>query len=274
MSDKKKIERFYLDEFFKILGKTPEEVKDGEAPDFIVKLRQLTIGVEVTEFHSGLKREKDNPRKDIPRRAVEEAWTSLQRIITEKIGDYKELKNTCGLLSFKQLELPQNSKYKEFVNELIKLSLEMIEANREEISPDSNYPLLNKYLSEFRLEKVGCYMTWEWSPNDPSLGLTESELIDTIQPKLVKAETYIRKNIDVLWLLVVSGSRLSQTMSVRLSNRLLSYKKLDYLLSRSIFEKIYIYQYMVGVVYEWPNWVKIGTEQLYPTIQKEGQFNK
>jgi hypothetical protein len=71
MSDKKKIERFYLDEFFKILGEIPEDVKAGEAPDFIVKLRQLTIGVEVTEFHSGLKREKDNPRKDIPRRAVE-----------------------------------------------------------------------------------------------------------------------------------------------------------------------------------------------------------
>jgi hypothetical protein len=182
------------------------------------------------------------------------------------------LKNTCGLLSFKQLELPQNSKYKEFVNELIKLSLEMIEANREEISPDSNYPLLNKYLSEFRLEKVGCYMTWEWSPNDPSLGLTESELLDTIEPKLAKAESYARKDIDVLWLLVVSGSRLSQTMSVRLSNSLLSYKKLDYLLSRSIFEKIYIYQYIVGVVYEWPNWVKIGIEQLYPTIQKKANL--
>jgi hypothetical protein len=41
MSDKKKIERFYLDEFFKILSKTPDEVQQGEAPDFIVKLRHL-----------------------------------------------------------------------------------------------------------------------------------------------------------------------------------------------------------------------------------------
>lgn len=269
MSNKKKVERFYLDEFFKILGETPEDVKDGEAPDFIVKLHHLIIGIEVTEFHSDLKGEKDRPR-----RAVEEAWVSLQRVIMEQVGNYKELEDTSGFLYFKKLELPPNKEYKEFVNELIQLSLELIGTNREEISPDSNYPLLNKYLSEFRLEKVGCYITWEWNHIASSIGLTESELLDTIQPKLVKAKSYIRRNIDVLWLLIVSGFRLSQTMPVRLSNRLLSYKKLDYLLSRSIFEKIYIYQYMVGVIYEWPNWVKIGTEQLYPTIQKEGQFNK
>jgi hypothetical protein len=267
MSDKKKNERFYLDEFFKILGETPVEVKDGEAPDFIVTLHQLNIGVEVTEFHSDLTGEKERPR-----RAVEEAWTSLQRVIMEKIGDYKELKDTSGTLFFKKLELPPTPEYKDFVIELVQLSPEMIESNLEEISPGSNYPLLNKYLDKFHLKNVGCYISWEWNHNASSIGLTESELIDTIQPKLVKAESYIRKNIDVLWLLVVSGSRLSQTMPVHLANKLLSYKKLDYLLSRSVFEKIYIYQYMVGVIYEWPNWVKIGIEQLHPTIQKDGQF--
>jgi hypothetical protein len=267
MSNKKKIERFYLNEFFKILGETAEDVKAGEAPDFIVKLRHSKIGIEVTEFHSDLKGEQDRPR-----RAVEEAWTSLQRVIMEKIGKYKELEDTSGTLFFKKLELPPTPKYKDFVIELVQLSLEMIETNREEISPKSNYPLLNKYLDKFHLKKVGCYITWEWNHNASSIGLTESELVDTIQPKLVKAESYIKKNIDVLWLLVVSGSRLSQTMPVHLANKLLSFKNLDYLLSRSVFDKIYIYQYMVGVIYEWPNWAKIGIEQLHPTIQKEGQF--
>jgi len=243
-------------------------VKKGESPDFIVKLRHLTIGLEVTEFHSDLKGEKERPR-----RAVEEAWASLQEVIMEKIVNYKKLEDTNGTLFFKKLELPPTREYKDFVIELVQLSLEMIKANREEISPRSNYPLLNKYLNKFHLKKVGCYITWEWNYNAASIGLTESELVDTIQPKLVKAKSYIRKDIDGLWLLIVSGLRLSQTMPVHLSNKLLSYKKLDYLLSQSIYEKVYIYQYMIGVIYEWPNWVKIGKEQLYPTIQ-EGQFNR
>ena len=268
MGNKKKIERFYLDNFLKILGEIPEDVKNGEAPDFIVKLRHLTIGVEVTEFHSDLKGEKDRPR-----RAVEEAWASLQQVIMERIGTHKELEDTNGTLYFKKLELPPNKEYKGFINELIQLSLAMIETNSEAISPGSNYPLLNKYLNKFHLKKVGCYITWEWNHNASSIGLTESELIDTIQPKIAKAESYIRNDIDGLWLLVVSGFRLSQTMPVHLSNKLLSYKKLNYLLSRSIFEKVYIYQYMIGVIYEWPNWIKIGKEQLYPTIQ-DGKFNR
>ena len=268
MSDKKKIERFYLNEFFKILSKTPDEVQQGEAPDFIVKLRHLTIGIEVTEFHSDLKGEKDRPR-----RAVEEAWAALQKVIMGKIGNYKELEDTSGTLFFKKLELPPTAEYRDFVIELVQLSLEMIESNIEEISPESNYSLLNKYLDKFHLKNVGCHISWEWNHNASSIGLTESQLIDTVQPKLVKAKSYKRKNIDGLWLLIVSGVRLSQTMPVRLSSKLLSYKNLDYLLSRAIFEKVYIYQYMIGIIYEWPNWVKIGKEQLYPTIQ-EDQLNR
>jgi len=63
MNDKKAIERYYLDEFFKLLGETPENIQNSEAPDFIVNLNELKIGIALTEFYSDLKGEKELPRR-------------------------------------------------------------------------------------------------------------------------------------------------------------------------------------------------------------------
>lgn len=263
MNDKKKIERFYLKEFFKLLGETPENIQDGEAPDFIINLHQLEIGIEITEFHSDLKGEKARPR-----RLVEEAWTSLQKMIMVEVERYNELRNMNGLLSFKNLEIPRNSDHKLFIDELVQLSLEMIKTGCQKIAPGINYPLLNKYLKKFYLEKVNCYITWEWNYNVSFIGLSESELINTVKPKIDRAEDYLKRHIDELWLIVVSGVRLSQTMPVHLTAKFNSFNKLDRLLLGSNYNNVFVYQYQIGVIYKWPNWVKIGKEQLYPTIEE------
>ncbi|MEW6687108.1 MAG: hypothetical protein AB1393_13045 [Candidatus Edwardsbacteria bacterium] len=122
-----------------------------------------------------------------------------------------------------------------------------------------NYPLLKKYLNKFYLERVGCYITWGWN-DASSIGLTEPEIISIVEPKIKKADKYIQKKIDELWLLIVSGHRLSQQMGLGLSDKLNGFAQLNSKLEQSAYGKVYIYQYMHNVVYEWPGWIKYGRE--------------
>lgn len=255
MSKKKENERFYLDKFLALLGKVPDEVKSGESPDFIVILQQKKIGIELTDFHSDSKGEDGRSH-----RAIEEAWMVLQRTIMEEVEKCNELKETNGLLFFKKLGLPPKSKHREFTDGLIKLSLEMINSGYKEIKPGGNYPILNKYLKKFCLEKVGCYITWEWNYNVSSVGITEEELINAAKSKIERGGIYKEKDIDELWLLIISGYRLSQAMGIRLSDKLNTFDQLNNLIRQSVYNKIYLYQFMFGVIYEWPGWVKIGKE--------------
>jgi len=258
VNKQKDIERFYLDEFFKIFGNTPEIIESSEAPDFTVRFGGKKFGIEVTEYHSALK-----DKKDIPRRAIEEGWQILQKLIMEEVEKYYELKNTHGILFFKDLELPTKSQYKSFVSEIIELSLESVKTDRTKIEPDLRHPILKKYLIKFEIRKVGIYITWDWNKNASFIGLEEDGLINVIKPKLLN---YKDSAIDELWLLVISGHRLSQTMPMRIEYELRSYYKLNKLLQESEYKKVYIFKYMFGVIYEWPGWQKIGREKLHHTI--------
>jgi len=255
LKKKKDNERFYLDKFLALLSKVADEIHHEESPDFIVSIATKKIGIEVTDFHSDLKGESGRPR-----RAVEETWTLLQGMIMEEVDKYNKLKETFGLLSFKKLELPPKSKHKKFTDELIKLSLEIIDSDYKVIKPGGKYPLLNKYLEKFCLERVGCYITWQWNHNVSSIGITETRLINAIKSKIEKVVKYKEKNIDDLWLLIVSGHMLSQAMGLNLHYKLNTFDQLNNLLKHSGFNKIFIYQYMFDVIYKWPGWVKIGKE--------------
>ena len=255
MRKKKENERFYLDKFLALLGKMADEIHPEESPDFIVSIASKKIGIELTDFHSDLKGENGKPR-----RAVEEAWRLIQGTIMEEVNKCNKLKETFGELFFKKLELPPKSKHKIFTDELIKLSLEMIDSGYKKINPGGNYPLLNKYLEEFHLEKAGCYITWKWNYNVSFVGITETRLINATKSKIEKVVKYKEKNVDELWLLIVSGDRLSQAMGLNLSYKLNTFDQLNNLLRHSGYNKIFIYQYMFDVIYEWPGWVKIGKE--------------
>jgi len=255
MEKKKENERFYLDKFLALLGKVADEIHPEEFPDFIVSIATKKIGIELTDFHSDLKGESGKPR-----RAVEEAWLLIQGTIMEEVKKRNKLKETFGFLSFKKLELPPKSKYKIFADELIKLSLEMIDSDCQEIKPLGNYPLLSKYLEKFCLERAGCYITWQWNHNASSVGITETRLINATKSKIEKVVNYKEKNIDELWLLIVSGHRLSQAMGLNLHHKLNTFDQLNNFLKHSGYNKIFIYQYMFDVIYKWPGWVKIGKE--------------
>jgi len=262
MKDKKKrLERFYLDEFLKLLGVVPDNIQEIESPDFILDINKIRIGVELTEFHSDSKGEHGQPR-----RLIEESWKSLQQSIMDSVRKNGELDKTCGFLNFRVLDLPPKSKYDSFIKELILLSLDMIKTNIQRTKPGPNFPLLRKYLKEFELKKTNIRISWEWNYIADSIGLTEPELINAIQPKIERSSDYKEKGFDELWLLIVSGSYLSQTMPTHLGDILQSFDMADGLLKESFFKKVYIYQYMLRVIYEWPDWLQIGEERFYPTI--------
>ena len=58
-------------------------------------------------------------------------------------------------------------------------------------------------------------MTWDWDHEAASVGLQQDELMAALEAKLRKAPAYSSKGVDDLWLLVVSGHRLSQAMGLR-----------------------------------------------------------
>lgn len=247
---KKKEERFYLNKFLASLAIAPHDIEERESPDFLVKLKESQIGVEVTGYHSGLIGEKGRPR-----RAIEEDWIYLQEKIMAEVEKHKELENTNGLIFFKKLELPIKSEYKIFIDELIQFSLEMIKGGINEIEPGDNYLLLKKYIKKLYIEKNSTSITWDWNHNVSSVGLTEAELINAIKSKLVA--NYIDSKFDELWLLIFSGYRLSQAMGVRLLYELESYRNLEDMLRRSCFDKVFVYQYMFNIIYKWPQWIKM-----------------
>ncbi len=256
MDEKKEIECFYLHQFLTLLDTVSFRIICGESPDFVVVFERKKTAVEVTEFHSDPK-----DRKGSRRRAMEENWASLQGMIMDRVKEYNELKDTNALLFFKKQEVPPERAHGEFTDELIKLSREMIDSDCREIRPERNYPLLSKYLKRFRLGKCGCYMTWEWNHNVLPIGVTETALIKTVESKIFA--DYKGKDIDEVWLLIVSGFRLSQALGMHLSNRLNTFNRLNNLLGKAGYSKIYLYQYMLDVFYQWPGWAKIGRESLF-----------
>lgn len=258
MSSRKDSELFYLRNFLELLGEAPTQIEAGESPDFVVILRGKKIGIEVTEFHSDLKGVDDKPR-----RAIEETWNLLQKNLKKAVEKHPKLKGTYGFLMFKDLIVPPKSVHKEFVNEIIQLSLTMICTNCEEIRPDEGkFPLLHQYLEKFRLKRINFahHISWDWDQNASFIGLTEDELISAIQRKMNRADKYRGKGIEELWLLVISGYRLSQAMPPFLENKLSDFDRLNDILEESGYDKVYLYQYMFDVIYEWPGWIKFGKE--------------
>jgi len=255
ISKKEKVERCYLEAFLRLLGKVPDDVPRGEHCDLVAVFPQQKIGVEVTEFHGDFKGKKGSQW-----RAVMENWRYLQRMIMEKVRQYDELKETSGLLFSERRELPPRKQYQGFVDELVQLSRERINSDCQERTLGSDYPLLHKHLKKFILKKSGCYSTWKWNHEASSFGVRETPLIQAAEPKVRKLIKYKQEDVEEVWLLVVSGFQLFQALGINLSSKLRTFDRLNKLLTTSGFNRVYLYQYMFDVAYEWPGWAKIGRE--------------
>jgi len=260
---KKYTECFYVHKVFALLSLQPDLFVCGESPDFSIGFDGKRIGVEVTYFHSSAKGADGRPR-----RAVEEEWNHLQSQIMSEVDKVPELKGIFGFLEFYVLVVPTRRQHEQFVQELLSLSLRMIAADSLETTPDKkNYPLLNYYVEKLTLKKVGSYLTWDWDHTAAFVGCSEEELINTVTPKAVRTDNYLKNDkFDELWLLVVSEHRLSQTIPPFLFDELNSFGTLNKELQESGFARVFLYQYMLDVVYEWPGWKKLGEEKIISTI--------
>lgn len=258
--DKKRVERCYLENFLKLLGKTPDQIECGESPDFVVTLRGKRIGIEVTEYHSGLRGAGCRPR-----RAFEEEGDLLYQNISEEAKKYPELEGIGGSFSFKNLGVPPKSKHQEFIFQVIQLTREkaqdVIHKNSLKIEPNERFSLLKQYVKKLLLYNTGLPFHPHWGGIDVSfIAMNEDEFIAAIQPKINKSRAYrekmIKKGINKLWLLIVSGWSPSQTMPPleHLEYKLKSFDRLNDALKTSEYNKVYLYQYMSDAIYEWPEW--------------------
>jgi hypothetical protein len=266
MRDKKKeVEHRYLIGFLSLLRNglemSDDDIECTESPDFIINLNNKRIGIEITEHHSS---EKDANERQ--RRATEEDWELLRKTIMDSVWKDSALSQTHSYLEFRKLELPHRRDFTRFADELIKLSREMITSGLQVVKLDERYPLLYKYVGRMYLKIVECFISWDWNHDAGSVGLTEPELIRTIEPKIGKAVKYVQGCMDELWLVIIEGHRISQAMGVYLERYLTHFSELDSMLQQLRFNKVYIHQYMQNVIYKWPGWVKIGQERFIETI--------
>lgn len=212
MSNKKTVECQQLNKFLESIKYGVSNVKEIEDDglDFIINSK---IGVQITEYHSGVKEEGG-----CQRRQVEREWSKLQNELVASVKKCPELKEIHGVLKFKELKLPRSKEYAGLIQEIIKASLGNLPKQLGEekvVIPSNEFPLMNRYLASLKLKKVdfpvSCQYQWDWpSPYVVWLGPTEAELISIVEPKIKKCK---KLNLEETWLLIVSGPQMSQTLT-------------------------------------------------------------
>jgi len=121
------------------------------------------------------------------------------------------------------------------------------------------YPHLNRYLEYLELKYVGCYMFWDWRHNADHVGLQEDELYSIIRDKIDK---HVQSQFDENWLLITSGTQMSQQMGHLFVGRMNEFSEILDLMDESPFDRIYIYDYVQSRVVLWT--VSKGWEDVLP----------
>lgn len=240
-------ELFYLEQFFKTMKIKPEHIERGEdPPDFYVVNRSKRNAIEVTEYHSMRKGPGDHAW-----RAVEEEWQSIKGLFIKERKRYPKLDDVHGFLSFRELKMPPANKHGQFVTELLEFGISQYKTLTKERSSfdsfPSNYPLLNKYLKKIHLQNVNCYMTWD-RDSATFVGISEKELEKCVSKKLKKPRP---QQITENWLLIVSGTAMSQQIGLTHCEKFNGFARLNSRLEKSSFDKIFFFQYVWGRVLCW-----------------------
>lgn len=243
-----------------------ESIQRGEdPPDFYMVYESKRIAIEVTEYHSMRK-----GRSGHAWRAVEEEWRRIRDLFIKERERYPELNDVHGFLLFRGLEMPPAKKHGQFVTELLEFGISQNRTLTEERgwfhSFPSKFPLLNKYLKKIDLKKVNCYMTWDRN-SAAFVGITEEELEECVSNKIKKQHP---QQIAENWLLIVSGTAMSQQIGLTPYKKFNDFARLNSRLETSSFDKVFFFQYIWERVLCWsPNkhW-----EEIKPAINARGQI--
>jgi len=243
----KEDELFYLKKFLERMKIEPKHIEPGEEPpDFYMAYQSNKIAIEVTEYHSMRKGPGGHAW-----RAVGEEWRKIRDLFTKERERYPKLNDVHGFLYFRELEMPPATKHGQFVTELLEFGISQYETLTKERSSfnrfPSTYPLLKKYLKEIHLKKVNCDMTWDRN-SAASVGISEKELKKCVSKKLKNPRP---QQIAENWLLIVSGTDMSQQIGLTHYEEFNDFTQLNDSLEKSSFDRVFFFQYMWQRVLCW-----------------------
>lgn len=260
----KKEELFSLKEFLRLL---PDEIRitndDRERPDFEVRrVEGFKIGLEIAQYHD------NNSVVGVKtRRALEGDWNHLRIKINKLCASDLEVKSIHGHVSFEISCFPRKQEFDSFVDELLHCAKTNKEILPQRITEFLDYPLLQKNLKSLRLREVACAVSWDSNLRAGWLDINIVSLENMINQKVEDLEKYsVEQDFDEYWLLIVSGGAISQSIGPQVGERLGQMNKLDKVLKESKFARAYIFQYMTGAIYQWPDWITVREEKF---IQSE-----
>ena len=92
-------------------------------------------------------------------------------------------------------------------------------------------------------------------------------MLSIIESKINKGERYRLRDLNALWLLVIFGHRISQSVPPRLKYKLEKFRILNLILSKLSYKYVFLYLYMYDVIYRWPNWTKFGKGKFFDLVE-------
>lgn len=238
-SDQKQRERSILNVYLQMLG-LEGDVKYQERPDFIVTSGDLSIGVEITEYHQPAYSDHR-----FSRTLVEAEWDRIRTAVVEYRKTHEGLENLTVLLSFIDLVVPRRSEHHEFIravhDEIKRVEFDLGDRFTTILIGDQHPAVLSRYLKRIDVRIANCYMEWDWNHMVASVGTSDDELADTLAPKLKLKRP---EGIDELHLVVAGDGPTGGTYIGYLSPEWLeSCTGLNETLYRSEFEVVAILNY-------------------------------
>ena len=201
----KESERWTLDAVLSLLNISPDEINEGEQPDFMLAVSGRMIGVEVRMYQSGT-----TVGAGFGQRQVESAWESLQLASREFRAAQADISNVSVGLMFKDVA-PARKEHQAFMEEIaafIRSHADAITSESTAFWPHQfSLPLMMKYLCTLYLRTCD-FAEWYTNITAGWAARPDSTLGDIVSEKAAK--TY--RPSDELWLIVQCSHRISETV--------------------------------------------------------------
>src|SRR5687768_8071 len=184
------LQRLNIKEEFEFL-KPPE-------PDFLLYLKHVRVGLEITGYYSSPKRKQ-----------FEEAWLVIEKSLYTIDLVERGLPRLSVNLSFLKLLVPTPKETEDFIEELISFLKQL----RGEITTEHNffyvqnqqYPLLKKYIRRIAVRKIDNFSMWRCTEITMGwVGLSEKNILQIIRKKQKLARNY-KGLYNKLWLMIAAG---------------------------------------------------------------------
>ena len=179
----KERERFYAAQWLRRRG-IAARPENHEHPDFLVRCKGETLGIEIVEYHGGMV-----GRGGSKGRQVEAAWEALQDFSDEFRERNPDVARVEVRLHFKGYRMPSPRSYEAFctaVATLIRQSTGLADRVRLSVKMDPKiHPLLATYLIGVELIGSRFWRHWSWPAYmNGGIGTSDDELHAVVKDKV------------------------------------------------------------------------------------------